>query len=299
MTGAGSARLAAPTFILPDPPAPPAPMGLIGAGGNLPLLVARGMRERGHGVRCAGLAGQYEPELPDLCDEFVEVGALRPGTWGGVLRRLGVRHAVMVGRVDKAQFMHSWRDIVKSRPDISTARAWFRSRKDRRSHVLLAFVADELAREGVQLIDSTAHIPEHLATAGPMTERKPTAGQKTDIDFGWPMLLELLKLDIGQAVTIRECDVVAVEAVEGTDRMIERTGSLCRSPGWVLLKSARSGHDRRADVPTVGPTTVELVHKHGGRAIALGAGDVIVIDKPRTLTLADKLGVSVFGMPPV
>jgi hypothetical protein len=109
----------------------------------------------------------------------------------------------------------------------------------------------------------------------------------------------MLRLDVGQAIVIRSRDVIAVEAVEGTDRMLERAGSLCASGNWTLLKGARAGHDRRADVPVIGPDTIEKMHKHGGRCIALAAGDVIIIDKAKTLELADRLGIAVIGLPPI
>ncbi len=286
-----------PIAILPDPPPPPTPLGLIAASGRLPLIVAQGMVSSGHPVHCLGLSGQYAPELPALCTQFREARVLRPATWGKLLRRMDVEYAVMVGRVDKASLMHSWTAIIRNRPDWKSFLGYWTMRKDRRSHVMLAAVADALAKDGVHLIDSTAHIPDHLASEGPMTKRLPTNGQRADIDFGWPILQELLRLDIGQAITVREGDIVAVEAVEGTDRMIERTGSLCRSVGWTLLKSARTGHDRRSDVPTIGPHTIQMLYEAGGRCVAIGAGDVIIIDKPDTLALADKLGVAVVGLP--
>ena len=97
-------------------------------------------------------------------------------------------------------------------------------------------------------------------------------------------------------MAIRLRDVFAVEAVEGTDQMIERAGQICRGGSWVLLTGARTGHDRRADVPTIGETTIENVAKAGGTCIALAAGDVIMIDRPKTLALAEKLGVSIVGV---
>lgn len=251
----------------------------------------------GHPVRCLGLVGQYAEELPGLCDAFTEVGALRFNSWGRKLRALGVEYAVMVGRVDKARLMHNWLLIARNTPDLRALRMWWQLRRDRRSHLILGAIADELAKDGVLLIDSTAHITDHLATNGSMTRTKPSARQRGDIQLGWPLLQEMLRLDIGQAIAVREGDVIAVEAVEGTDRMIERCGQLCKSPGWTLLKGSRAGHDRRSDVPTVGPTTVKNLHEHGGRCIALASGDVIIIDKPQTLDLADKLGVAIIGIP--
>lgn len=282
--------------ILPDPPAAPEPLGLIAGSGSLPRLVAEGMIASGHTVRGVGFINQYDPALRDICESFMDVGPLRLGEWGRKLNTLGVRYAVMVGRIDKARIMHSWVTILRNRPDVRTTRLWIQNARDRRSHNILRTVADELAKDGVQLIDSTTHITDHLASVGMMTETKPSARQQADIDLAWPILQRLLALDVGQAITVRGGDTIAVEAVEGTDRMIVRSGELCRAGGWTLLKGARANHDRRADVPTIGPDTLRNMHAHGGGCLALAAGDVIIIDKPETLALADELGISVLGL---
>jgi DUF1009 family protein len=79
--------------------------------------------------------------------------------------------------------------------------------------------------------------------------------------------------------------------------MIERVGQLCKQSGWTLCKGARAGHDRRSDVPTVGVKTLENLHRHGGGCLALAAGDVIMIDKPAMLEMADRLGIAIVGVP--
>lgn len=291
--------MAATLTILPDPPAPPTPIGLIAAGGRLPIMIAKGLAAAGHPIHALGLRNQYEAELPGLCTTFRKVGVLRVASWGGLLRKVDVRHAIMVGRVDKARLMYGmpW-SIIYHLPDARTIMAWFRHlRHDRRSHAVLAAIADELSRNGVHLIDSTAPITDQLAEAGVMTKRQPTAQQRADIAFSWPLLSQTLRLDIGQAIAVRDRDIIAVEAVEGTDRMIERVGVVCRATGWTLCKGARAGHDRRSDVPTVGPKTIENLYRHGGRCLALAAGDVIMIDKGELLDLADQLGVAIIGVP--
>jgi DUF1009 family protein len=285
--------------ILPDPPDAPASLGLIAAGGRLPVLVAEGMKAAGHEVHAVGFIGQYLEELPKLCDSFREASVLRLGSWTKELKAHGVRYAVMVGKIEKGPLMYDWRTVLRNRPDLRTIRLWMSIQRDRRSHRILSFTADELARDGIHLIDSTAHIGDHMATVGPMTKRRPTPAQTEDIHFAWPLLTELLRLDIGQSIAVRDGDVLAVEALEGTDRMIARAADLCRAPGWTLLKAARIGHDRRADVPTIGPQTIENLHAAGGGCIALGAGDVIIIDKPQTLELADRLGIAMLGVSPV
>lgn len=288
-----------PVVILPDPPTPPTPVGLIAGAGRLPIIVAEGLRARGHPIHALGLSDQYDPILPSLCASFKRVGLLRVGTWGRLLRRSGVSHAIMVGKVDKAKLMHSPWTIIRNIPDRRTLVAWYKHlRHDRRSYAVLAAIADELGRSGVHLIDSTAPIAKSLAESGVMTEKHPTPEQRADINFAWPLLVQTLKLDIGQAVAVRDRDIVAVEAVEGTDRMIERAGQICRTPGWTICKGARAGHDRRSDVPTVGVKTIENLYQAGARCLALAAGDVIMIDKDDVLRLADELGIAVVGVPP-
>jgi DUF1009 family protein len=129
-----------------------------------------------------------------------------------------------------------------------------------------------------------------------MTKREPSAEQRSDIQFGWPLLRQIGSLDVGQAIAVREKDVIAVEAVEGTDRMIERAGQLCRRRGWTLLKTARPGHDMRADVPTIGVSTIENMHRAGGGCIAIGVGRVIIVDLPAVIDAADRAGIAIVGV---
>lgn len=273
------------------------PIGLIAGQGALPVIVAQGMRAAGRRVACIGLADQYAPELPALCDDFAEAGVVQLGKWLRLARRFGVREAVMVGRVSKAR-MHDPLRVFRQLPDWRAFNLWYRKlRHDRRSATLLTALAEDLAKEGLVLIDSTTFIPDHMATEGAMTRRAPSAEQLSDIAFGWPLLAQVGALDIGQAIAVREKDVIAVEAVEGTDRMIERVGQLCRKQGWTLVKAARAGHDRRSDVPTVGVTTIENLARNGGGCLALAAGEVIMLDKRAMIARADELGISIVGVP--
>lgn len=272
------------------------PVGLIAGGGQLPMIVARGMASAGRQVCCVGLRDQFDPALPEMCTRFRIAGIVQLGKWIRTLRRWDVNEAIMVGRVSK-QRMHDPLRLFRQMPDFRALNLWYRRlRHDRRNRVLLAAVADELARAGVTLIDSTTFIPDHLATAGVLGSVQPTREQQADVCFGWPLLVQTVELDIGQSIAVRERDVIAVEAIEGTDRMIERAGELCRKKGWTLLKTSKSDHDRRADVPAVGVETIDRLSRAGGGCIALGAGHVILIDKPAVLEAADRAGIAVVGI---
>jgi DUF1009 family protein len=271
-------------------------LGLIAGNGRLPLLVARGMKDAGNRVCCVGLREQYDLQLPQFCHEFHQVGLLRIGQWCRILRKAQVTEAVMVGSVSKKRMHDRWR-LFRQIPDWRAAVLWYRHlRHDRRNAAVLRAVAEELDRNGITLIDSTAYIKDQLAEEGVMTRTQPTAAQQADIDFGWPLLMQTVELDIGQSMAVRERDVIAVEAVEGTDAMIERAGELCPSKGWTLLKTAKREHDMRADVPTIGLATIERAARAGCGCIAVGAARVILVDKPAVVAAAEEKRIAVVGI---
>lgn len=271
------------------------PLGLIAGSGELPILVAKGARAAGRRVVCVGIHGAFDERLPALCDHFDSAGLVQIGRWVRLLRRGGANQAIMVGGVRKTRMHDPWK-LFRQVPDLRAAWLWYRRlRHDRRNHAVLAAVADELASCGIPLMDSTTFIQDHLASAGVMGRVQPDATSMADADFGWPLLLQAVELDIGQSMAVRDRDVIAVEAIEGTDAMIERAGQLCRARGWTLLKTAKAAHDRRADVPTIGVATIERVAAAGCRCIVVGSGRVILVDRPAVLQAADRLGVALLG----
>jgi UDP-2,3-diacylglucosamine hydrolase len=281
---------------IPNTQYPLPPLGLIAGQGDLPLVTARGIRAAGRPVICLALAGQAKTDqLRALCDNTLTVGLLRLNQWIRVLKRNGCREAVMVGRVGAAE-MHARFHLFRYVPDWRAARVWFfRVRHDKRTVRLLKAVAEELQSGGITLIDGRPFVPDNLATPGLMNKTAPCAAIQADIDFAWPLLKRANELLIGQALTVKDHTVIAMEAIEGTDRLIDRTGEFCKRKGWVLCKAANPTQDMRFDVPTVGPATIERLHAQGGGALVLEVGRTIMLDKPRLLARADELGIAVLG----
>ncbi len=271
-------------------------IGLIAGQGRLPFLVAEGAKKAGCRVICAGLADNAEPELADCVDVFFYGAIARPGGWMRQLRKYGVTDTIMVGRVSKKNIYTPWR-IVKYLPDWRAFRIWYwRLRhKDKRNDTVLNAIADELASGGIMLIDSTKYCQEHLAGEGVMTKTQPPASVIEDIRFGWPMVKEIGRLDIGQAIAVKEREIIAVEAIEGTAKMIERAGLLCKKGGWTLLKAAKPNQDMRFDVPCIGTDTIESLARNKACCVVVEKGKTLIIDKPQTLELADKLGIAIVG----
>lgn len=272
---------------------------IIAGEGALPGLCAAGVRAAGRRVLGLGMRGFHDPDFPAACDEFHTVGFLRPGGWIRAARRAGCEDAILIGRVGKG-VMHSRRfkfEMLRQIPDLYAFDLWYRKlRFDRRSANLLGKLADDLAERGLKLVDSTTYLSDHLADEGVLTRRPPTPSESGDVEFGWKLLSQVSELDIGQALAVRQRDVICVEAVEGTDRMISRAGDLCPRGGWTLLKTAAPDHDMRADVPTVGVRTIENAVAAGCTCIAIGAGRVILADRSKVVAAADDAGIAIVGV---
>jgi DUF1009 family protein len=152
-----------------------------------------------------------------------------------------------------------------------------------------------MARRGLTLVDSTKYCPEALADEGVLTSVEPSATVRADVEFAWPLAKQIAALDIGQSVAVKEQEIIAVEAIEGTDKLIERAGALCRQGGWTLVKVAKPNQDMRFDVPTVGPQTIENLRAHKAAALVVEAGLTLVLERERMLDLARQYRIAVVG----
>ncbi|MEJ2701030.1 MAG: UDP-2,3-diacylglucosamine diphosphatase LpxI [Sedimentisphaerales bacterium] len=274
----------------------PGVLGLIAGDGRLPFLVAGGAKRAGLKVVCVGLGETAQKSLANEVDVFYPVAVARPGGWIRKLRRHGVTRTIMVGHVAKGRLFTPWR-IVRYLPDWRAFRIyyWRLRNKSRLTDTLLCAVADELATGGIILENSTMYCKEHLASAGLMTRTHVRPSVEEDIEFGWKIVKKLGELDIGQAIAVKEKEVVAVEAIEGTAEMIERAGRFCRSGGWTLIKVSKPQQDMRFDVPCVGAETIKSLAENRGKCLVVEAEKTIILDKPQTIELADKLGIAILG----
>lgn len=277
------------------------PLGLIAGQGVFPTLVARGAKAAGRKVVCAAFAGIADPNLADEVDVHRTVSFVRLGSWARVLRRHGCREAIMVGRVKK-QNLHTggrWQELawtLRQVPDLTTFHAWLTVlRHDRRSDTVLNLTANLLQERGITLIDSTTFCRDEMASLGVLSARPPTPKEQAAIERGWSLGQLLTRQDVGQSLAIRDNDVLAVEAVEGTDAMIARAGQLARGGPWVLVKRGNTNGDPRFDVPTIGVGTIENLHAAGGTCVCVEAEAVILLERERVLATAERLGISVIG----
>ena len=272
------------------------PIGLLAGSGRFPILFAIAAREQGLPVACMGIKYEASEELRGLCDSFQWVGVARLGGMIRGFRRQGARRIVMAGKVTKNVIYTPWR-VLQLWPDVRTIQWWYRrNRIDNRDDSLLLSLIAEFERDEMTFESALDFCPELLVKDGILTRRAPTLAEQKDIEFGWELAKEMGRLDVGQSVAIKEKAALAVEAIEGTDRCIERAGQLCRAGGWTLVKVAKPQQDMRFDVPTIGVTTIENLHKAKAGVLAIEAGRTILLDQPEVVALADRYGLCIVAI---
>lgn len=273
------------------------PIGLIAGEGELPKLVARGARAAGRRVTVVALRGFADPALHELADTFCWRGVVQLGRWIRAFKKAGCREVVMAGRVRKAAMFAGprWLQWLQYLPDLTSIRVWYFHARDKRNDSLLGAAADEMQRRGLTLVDSTKYCPEALAPVALLTPFEPPRAVRDDADFAWPLARQIAALDIGQSVAVKEREIIAVEAIEGTDKLIERAGQLCPAGGWTLVKVAKPNQDMRFDVPTIGPQTIENLHQARAAGLVVEAGKTIILEREKLLALAVKHRIVVIG----
>ncbi len=272
-------------------------VGLLAGSGRFPILFAEAAKKQGYKVECVGIRYEASEELRTLCDSFHVVSVSKLGGMIRAFRRRDVKRIVMAGKVTKS-VMYTPLRWLRLWPDFRMVRFWHGAlRGDHRDDSILLQVIAEFEHDGMIFDSALDYCPELLVKEGVLTKRAPTPGERKDIEFGWSLAKEMGRLDVGQSVAVKEQSALAIEAIEGTDRCIERAGNLCRAGGWTLVKVAKPEQDMRFDVPTVGISTIENLHKARARVLAIEADRTIMVDQPEVVALANKYGLTIVALP--
>jgi hypothetical protein len=263
-------------------------LGLIAGNGRFPLIFAAEAKRAGFSLIVVAHRGETDAAIETFADEvsWVYVGQL--GKIIRIFQNLGVSEAVMAGGIRKVKLFGNFR------PDLRGARflAGLQSRED---DVLLRGIADELASDGIRILESTVCLPQLISTEGVLSKRAPRQEEWEDINLGFQIAKEIGRLGIGQTVVVKKQVILAVEAVEGTDAAIQRAGALAKS-GCVVVKVSKPQQDLRFDVPAVGVDTVRRLHEIDAAVLAVEAGKTILLEKQELLRQADEFGIAVVGV---
>lgn len=268
------------------------PIGVIAGNGRFPFLVLDGARQLGRNVTIVAIQEEADHSIeqaaegvPEAVVHWVSLGQL--GRCISLLKKSGVSEAVMAGQVKHSKLFSG---LI---PD-STLLSVLKRLQVQSTDALLSAIADVLGEHGITLIESTTFLESLLAESGTLTRREPTVDELADFEFGYRMADTVAGLDIGQTVVVKDRTVVAVEAMEGTDKVIGRAGRLA-GPGTRIVKVAKPNQDMRFDVPVVGVSTIEAMRGAGASALSIDAGRTLIVDGDAFVQAADEAGLSVVG----
>jgi DUF1009 family protein len=254
--------------------------GLIAGNGKFPFLVLEGARKAGAEVVVAAIREETDPEIERINARVTWVGIGQLGKMLRFFKKEGVAKAIMAGQVKHVQI------FSRAIPDVRMLKMLLRLPK-RNTDALIGAVAGELEAEGIELIDSTYFLKDHLPTVGTLTKRAPDERERGDIEYGLEIAREIARLDLGQTIVIRDRACVAIEAMEGTDAVIRRAGGLVRGR-LTVVKIAKPDQDMRFDVPVVGVPTIESMIDSGATCLCLTAGKTLMFDREEVVKLANK-----------
>lgn len=267
----------------------PKRIGIIAGSSSFPLLFAKAAASNGFSVVTAAHVGETESAIRGLVNrlKWIRVGEL--GAIIDFFKEHEVKEIVLAGGINRIRLFGG----VKLDARGAKLIARLRSLKD---DVIMRGIADELKTEGIDVVECTRFMESHLAPEGLISSRPPTPEEERDIQVGIDAIKAMSSQDIGQTVVVRDGIVVAVEAVEGTDRTIKRGGEL-GGKGIVVVKFSKTTQDLRFDVPTVGKRTLEMLSSAGATALAVEAGRTLVLDREEVIKLADCRNISFIGVP--
>lgn len=261
--------------------------GLIAGNGKFPFLVIEGARKAGASLAVVAINEETDSRIDEVAENVTWVGIGQLGKMVSFFKGHGVTQAVMAGQVKHVQIFSG------AMPDLRMVKMlWNLPRRN--TDALIGGVATEMAKEGIELIDSTYFVKDHLAPSGVLTKRKPTDHDLDNIEYGLHIADEIARLDLGQTIVVRGKACVAIEAMEGTDATIRRAGELANGK-LTVVKVAKPDQDMRFDVPVVGIPTIEAMAEAGATCLSVTAGKTLIFDREEMLAAANRHKICVVG----
>jgi DUF1009 family protein len=248
-------------------------LGLIAGNRSLPLLFAR--QARAQGVKrlvAVAFENETDPALAPLVDEIVWVKVGQLSKMIDAFTKRGVKQCVMLGQIAP-------RNLFDVRPDLR-ALGLLMKLEAKNAHTIFGAIADELKKDGVELIEPLSWLAPLMPPVGFALGPKTDTERAGDLAFGFRLAKEISRLEIGQTVVVKDGAVLAVEGFEGTDNCLRRGGELAgKDGGAVAVKVAREKHDMRFDIPCLGAATIKVCHEARVSALGFEGGKTLLLDR--------------------
>jgi UDP-2,3-diacylglucosamine hydrolase len=272
-------------------------LAIICGGGSIPAAVAEAVARRGRRPVMFGIKGWADAALVErYAHHWIAIG--QAGRFFRLARAERCRDVLFIGTVLRppiTQLRLDWQTI-RAMPGLIRA---YRGGDDK----LISGVARIAESGGLRVVGVKDVAPEVLVPEGVLGRYRPSDRDKTDIARALAVIGALGPFDVGQAAVVADNNVLGLEAAEGTDNLLSRIAELRRlgrvtaAPGTgVLVKAPKPGQDRRLDLPSIGPKTVENVARAGLAGLAVTAGSTMIAEPNAVIAAADRERIFIVGV---
>lgn len=263
----------------------PKRIGLLAGSGDIPVYFARQARDKGIKLVSIAFSDDIDARLAPYAEKNYSIPIGRAGKIYQTLKDENVADLIILGKVEKSL-------IFKLQLFDFQALKFLARLKNKEDKTVMTGIIQTLENDGFKVLDQRECLKEIFPGAGLLTRNRPSPGEMEDIRFGIPLARKMADLEIGQTLVVKNKTVIAVEAIEGTDRALERGCALARDRA-VAIKVSRTEQDFRYDCPGVGPETVRTLVRGRASVLALEAGRIMLIDQAETVRIADEAGLSI------
>ena len=254
---------------------------LIAGDGSLPVMMAQGAKQNGFEIICISLSSDNYKELKKYCSKVVSFGPGQVDSIKNFLREENIKQLTFLGKVSKTM-------LIK-RPKLEAgAIALLKEMKKLNDDAIMLKIVEQLENIGITILDQTIFIKNLMVQKGVLTKNVPTSLQKSDIEYGFKIAKQMGGLDIGQSVVLKDRMIMAVEAIEGTDKCIKRGCKLAKKENAIVVKVSKPAQDKRFDIPAVGLKTIKTMKKYGANLLALESGETIIVDQVKMVEYANR-----------
>lgn len=261
------------------------PLGLVAGNGRFPVEFVENAKAKGLQVVVLALKGEADPVLESMALSCTWVGVGQLGKIIKVLKKAGCRQVAFAGGVRRVNFVDGFRIDWVGLKMLSRLRSF-------NDDSILRGIIHSVESKGIDVIAASCLLEKSVVRAGQLTSRGLTPEEIADARIGWAAARAIGDHDIGQSVIVRNKTIIAVEAVEGTDAVIQRAAQV-RGKGGALIKLAKSIQDLRIDMPAIGVQTIERMHESRLTALVIEANKTIMLDPQAVLQAAAKVGIAI------
>lgn len=254
--------------------------GLIAGDGQLPVKFVQGAKKSGFEVVAISLSPDNRAELKKICKKVYSFGPGEIIKIKKALEKEAVKQITFIGKVHKGL-------LIKNPRLDSEAIRLVKEASRLNDDAVMMLAVNYLADMGVEVLDQTIFIKDLMVPKGVLGSVQPTPEQISDVEYGYEIAKQIGDIDVGQSVVIKNKMIMAVEAIEGTDKAIERGAKLAKRDG-VVVKVAKPSQDKRFDIPAVGLNTVKTMKKYKANVLAVESGETIIVEQEEMIKFADK-----------